>query len=258
MTILGVNIAIFQNDRLLLTLREDFEVWCLPGGAVEPGESIAQAALREAREETGLQVRLTRLVGIYSRPSLGHFVSHVFLFAAEPVGGSLTPQPGETIDLRFFDRAALPSNQMVLQQSRIAHAWDGLRGSVACYQDQFWPFPPGFTRSDLYAMRDRSGLPPADFYRQYLAKSGSYGDFYEAPPDRWPLPYHAASLTGASDEQTSETPEIAANVAVIQHGQILLSKREDFQVWCIPGGMVEPGETLAAAARREFARGNRP
>ncbi len=62
---LGVTVAVIDEDRILLTKREDFEVWCLPGGGVDPGESVAQAAIREAREETGLEVQLTRLVGIY-------------------------------------------------------------------------------------------------------------------------------------------------------------------------------------------------
>ena len=65
MPTLGVNIAIIPDDKILLTERTDFEVWCLPGGEVEPGESLAQAALRETREETGLEVELTRLVGVY-------------------------------------------------------------------------------------------------------------------------------------------------------------------------------------------------
>lgn len=251
MTIIGVNIAIFQNDRLLFTLREDFEVWCLPGGAVDPGESVAQAATREAREETGLDVRLTRLVGMYSRPGKGNFVSHVFLFAAEPLGGNLTPQPGETIDLRFFTRNTLPADRMALQDLRIAHAWDGRGGSVAYYQDQAWPFLPCFTRAELYALRDRSELPYEAFYRLYLSKSGPCGDFREVPPQSWPLPYHSAERDPALARDAGD-PDTAANIAVIQDGKILLSKREDFHVWCIPGGMVEPGETLAEAACREL------
>jgi ADP-ribose pyrophosphatase YjhB (NUDIX family) len=65
---LGVNVAVIEDGRVLLTQREDFEVWCLPGGQVESGESLAQAAVREVREETGLHIELLRLVGIYSRP----------------------------------------------------------------------------------------------------------------------------------------------------------------------------------------------
>ncbi|PJF32668.1 MAG: NUDIX hydrolase, partial [Phototrophicales bacterium] len=53
MTMIGANIAIIRDNKILLTKREDFEVWCLPGGQAEAGESLAQTALREAREETG-------------------------------------------------------------------------------------------------------------------------------------------------------------------------------------------------------------
>ncbi|MFW5692097.1 MAG: NUDIX domain-containing protein, partial [Chloroflexota bacterium] len=46
---MGANVAIIRGDEILLTRREDFEVWCLPGGLTEPGESLAQTARREAR-----------------------------------------------------------------------------------------------------------------------------------------------------------------------------------------------------------------
>src|SRR5829696_4121412 len=57
----GVIVAIMNNGKILLTKREDFEVWCLLGGGVEDGESLAKAAIREAKEETGLDVELTGL-----------------------------------------------------------------------------------------------------------------------------------------------------------------------------------------------------
>ena len=60
---IGVNIGIIQDNKLLLTQREDFEVRCLSGGEVEPGETLARAAVREAREETGPEVVSDRLMG---------------------------------------------------------------------------------------------------------------------------------------------------------------------------------------------------
>ncbi len=67
---LGCSAAIFDESRqkVLLTRREDNGQWCMPGGAVEAGESVAEACAREVWEEVGLRVRILRLVGVYSDP----------------------------------------------------------------------------------------------------------------------------------------------------------------------------------------------
>ena len=66
----GCSAIIFDEARakVLLTRRADNGLWCAPGGAIESGESAAEACEREVLEETGLTVRVKRLVGVYSNP----------------------------------------------------------------------------------------------------------------------------------------------------------------------------------------------
>ena len=64
---LGCSAAIFdEQGRIFLTRRTDNGQWCLPGGGMEPGESVTEACEREVWEETGLRTHVTRLVGVYS------------------------------------------------------------------------------------------------------------------------------------------------------------------------------------------------
>jgi len=66
----GCSAIIFdeKREKVLLTQRMDNGRWCLPGGHMESGESAAEACEREVWEETGLKVRATRLLGVYSNP----------------------------------------------------------------------------------------------------------------------------------------------------------------------------------------------
>ncbi len=68
--LLGCSAVVFDNDRqeILLTRRTDNGRWCLPGGALDPGETVIESCEREVREETGLDVEVVRLVGVYSDP----------------------------------------------------------------------------------------------------------------------------------------------------------------------------------------------
>jgi ADP-ribose pyrophosphatase YjhB (NUDIX family) len=166
---IGVNIAVFEDGKVLLTRREDFWVWCLPGGHVDPYESFAQAAVREVREEVGLEVELTRLVGLYSRPEWSNGIYHLALFAARPIGGSITPDPHEVVEAAYFDLDQLPAGLMIGQQQRILDAASGVGGSLARREVICYPPDLPIPRRELYAVRDQSGLAPAEFYARHFS-----------------------------------------------------------------------------------------
>jgi ADP-ribose pyrophosphatase YjhB (NUDIX family) len=96
----SVNVAVVDDDgRLLLIRRSDNDNWALPGGAMDPGESISDAAIRETKEETGIDCEITGLVGIYTNPR--HVILYTsdgevrqecsVVFSARAVGGEPTP-----------------------------------------------------------------------------------------------------------------------------------------------------------------------
>jgi ADP-ribose pyrophosphatase YjhB (NUDIX family) len=165
MTVIGAAVAIFERGRLLLTKRDDWEVWCLPGGGVDTGETFAQAAIREAAEETGLQVALSGLIGVSSRPNWNRGGLHIMLFAAEIIGGALRPNPAEVIEAGYFAADSLPAPLMWGHTQMIADALRGARG-VAWSHNARWHHPRDLSRAEQYAMRDASGLPRAEFYQR--------------------------------------------------------------------------------------------
>jgi ADP-ribose pyrophosphatase YjhB (NUDIX family) len=170
---LGVTVVVSDGERILLTKREDAEMWCLPGGGVDPGESVAQAAMREAREETGLDVELTSVLGVYSRPRMN---THQIAFAARVAGGSLRPQDGEVVDLGFFAPDELPEPLVPWHRQMIRDALAGVGGSSAWSLDYDSTFGPGISRQEVYALRDRSGLSRAEFFARHFTHLGPSGE----------------------------------------------------------------------------------
>ena len=94
--LLAVDVIIKRaDDSIVLVKRKNppfKDFYAIPGGFVEYGETVDAAAFREVREETGLDVRILKLLGVYSDPDRdprGHVVSIVYL--AEEIGGTLRP-----------------------------------------------------------------------------------------------------------------------------------------------------------------------
>jgi ADP-ribose pyrophosphatase YjhB (NUDIX family) len=135
---LGTSAIVFNSEgKFLLTKREDNGQWCLPGGAVESGESLAEACAREVFEETGLRVRVKRLVGVYSHPDQlvvykdGHKAYIVAIhFEAEVVGGEPSLS-NETTDFGYFTLEDTNGLEMLgRHRERILDTLENLREAV--------------------------------------------------------------------------------------------------------------------------------
>jgi ADP-ribose pyrophosphatase YjhB (NUDIX family) len=117
--VVGSSAVVADADgRILLQRRSDSGNWALPGGAMDIGETLAESVIREVREETGFDVRIERIVGIYSDPG------HVFAYddgeirqefsicvACTITGGSLYVS-SESTDVRFFAPEDIPGIQI--------------------------------------------------------------------------------------------------------------------------------------------------
>jgi ADP-ribose pyrophosphatase YjhB (NUDIX family) len=126
-----------EAGRILLHRRSDNELWALPGGAMEFGESVADTVVRETHEETGLEVEPEYIVAVYSDPK------HVFAYddgevrqefsicvACRVLGGSLQISD-ESTDLQFFTPAeveALPMHPRI--RVRVTDYLAGLRAGL--------------------------------------------------------------------------------------------------------------------------------
>ena len=106
------------HQKVLLTRRSDNGLWCLPGGKMEPGESIEECCQREVLEETGLIIEPVRLIGVYSnRDQLvvykdGAKVQMLVLSFEAHVSGGTLGLSNETTDAKYFEFAELESLEM--------------------------------------------------------------------------------------------------------------------------------------------------
>ena len=118
----SANVVVTNEDgEILLVRRSDNGNWALPGGAMDLGESLPDTAVRETAEETGVDVEITGLVGIFTDPR--HVILYTsdgevrqefsVVFAARPTGGIPTPS-SETTEVRWIpvpEIGALPMDR---------------------------------------------------------------------------------------------------------------------------------------------------
>ncbi len=122
-------VVVDQDGRVLLHRRTDNELWSIPGGGMEVGETIAETVVREVEEETGLKVEPERLVGIYTNRR--HVVAYddgevrqqfSICFACHVVGGQLVERADESLEVGFYSPEQIEGMPMHPSiRLRIAH-----------------------------------------------------------------------------------------------------------------------------------------
>lgn len=112
-----------ERNRVLLCHRRDMNLWNLPGGKINVGEIPTEAVIREVKEETGLVVKVERLVGVYRKSC--DPTDMVFSFVCSITDGRII-QTEEADEIQFFNNKDLPENTIPNQVERIIDATKNL------------------------------------------------------------------------------------------------------------------------------------
>jgi ADP-ribose pyrophosphatase YjhB (NUDIX family) len=214
--------TVLLNDdrgRVLFQFRRDFQLWGLPGGALEAGESPADCARRELLEETGLRAEPVRLTAVLSGPEHNILYPNgdrvqqaTFFFESRVTGGKLVLKREETSDADFFPPENPPPTL----------PWYELALRKRCEREPFFDPPEALAQNLPSGLRtDGYGVPSA--WSMLRALVGSE-----------PLILPGASAWILDPE-----------------GRILLVRRTDSGLWALPGGLLELGESLAGTVVRE-------
>ena len=111
----GATVIVLKDRKVLLNLRSDTHTWGIPGGAIEPGETLEETAARELKEETSLSAEEFSFLHLFSGPDFyfkypngDELYSVVALYLAKGVHGEMKITDGESNELKFFGKDELP------------------------------------------------------------------------------------------------------------------------------------------------------
>ena len=240
-TIPVAGILLVREGHVLLTRRDaglerGAGRWAFPGGFVEAGETAEEAALRETREEAGLQAAITGIVG---RPYSIRDPAQLVIVYRGQAGPSSDARAGpEVSEVRWFAADAIPWDEIAFPSTEAAlHDLlaEGLDG------------PPAHPIDPSPAQSFRSARAPPRFcrrcggaVRRTVAQEEGHGVCTQCDTPVW------------------SNPTAGASMHVIRDGRVLLTRRASSMSrgggrWTGPGGHIEPGETAEEAVRRELA-----
>ncbi|PKL01543.1 MAG: hypothetical protein CVV56_00750 [Tenericutes bacterium HGW-Tenericutes-1] len=128
-------IIVNDNNEVLLQQRSDTFLWGLPGGLMEIEDSIENCAIREAKEELGIDVELTGFVGVFTNPMMRWRVSDkakviCFSFTAKIVSGSVKVSDDESVGFGYFSQDNLPPIHAVDNMEAILAYFAGKRNVI--------------------------------------------------------------------------------------------------------------------------------
>lgn len=104
----------YPDNKVLLIKRNTIPFkgyWALPGGRIDPGEVVEQTIVREVKEETGLDVVITRVIGEYVEKGAKDGIEYEYYptcFVVKPVSGEIKKQDSEIQEIQLFSLNALP------------------------------------------------------------------------------------------------------------------------------------------------------
>ncbi|MCA9917179.1 MAG: NUDIX domain-containing protein [Anaerolineales bacterium] len=201
---------------LLLIQRSDIRTFDVPGGGIEAGELPNEAAVRETAEETGLQVRPSHLLAIYYWPTKPQpYLS--FYFRCELIGGTIRPS-SETPSVIFAPPTRLPRRMLPFHRQRLRHCLHHQGQLVQMTQPVTLGRRIGKRLLEIYWYRTK----------RWLKRQGK---------EIWPAPTHWRMG--------------AFTIICNEVGAVLWVKRTDRNLWNLPGGGAESGETPWETAVRE-------